>query len=208
MDKDKTIAAYDLLAAKIEQMHTRFNKECDELGRLIAAMNETIMVGDVPVSAASLTPESLQVVYLHERRKAAQEKLSGPTSLLVKYLSSKIIEGGRGFIMPIPDFKQYDDDILFASTDSLKKWPCGFYRNRKNQEVQLLLRTVDGTIICIDGLPSNKVTVMMSIPVQDAHGTVIMLDVVKLDNEKIEELAVKLDDTLSWFTKAHSAFMS
>ena len=72
--------------------------------------------------------------------------------MLIQFLAPSVINGGRGFIRPITEFPQYDEDVILTSVQRLKEWPQGFYRNRVTKELQFFIKT-NNLIACFDALP-------------------------------------------------------
>jgi len=83
-----------------------------------------------------------------------RDHLVGENSLYTKYLSSIIIEKGKGNIAPTTT---YTEDIFTVSPNTLLSWPDGFYLNCVNKEVQFLISTgLPYMMFCLDGLPGNN----------------------------------------------------
>ena len=118
----------------------------------------------------SVVSPSDNIIDLDERKKAASSVIEtllraksnfiGHHSLFTKYLSSTVINSGKGFIKPTDKFAQYEEDALQAPIDKMIGWPSGFYRNIYTKETQLLISTTNSetgeiVVFCIDGLPGN-----------------------------------------------------
>lgn len=84
--------------------------------------------------------------------------LKGADAIWSTYLSPSIFEGGRGFIRPNDNFKQYEEDIMRADPSRLLSWPSGFYRNTVTREtqfyVQIVLDDGEALFFCLDNLPT------------------------------------------------------
>lgn len=95
-----------------------------------------------------------------EASRAVKALYLGTDSLPARYLSPRIIHGGKGVLYAGPVLKQYETDAATAHVQRLVMWPAGFYRNDATKDTQLFLKSPDRhTLVCIDGLPSNVPTV-------------------------------------------------
>lgn len=168
------------LRERLIEVDERYNKTVCDLYREIESLKEMLagkvdkpatspatrslggtmhrLVSDVPHSAKSSEGLDLEAIVQQipapEDRAPMFSHLIGMNSLFTRYLSPMVIVGGRGFIKPNDNFRQYEEDISNISFVRLSTWPSGFYRNATTKEMQLLIKTNE-MLICLDDLPGN-----------------------------------------------------
>lgn len=153
---------------------------------LEAVLQDIIQLGEsedspgvpVPISLKS-TDAIAAAAMVHDAQTIAQkvialDRLAGPTSVFIRYLSPATIRKGRGFIKPCETFQQYEEDVSSADCERVISWPSGFYRDRETKETQFLLSIpspideVKSLSVCVLGLPGNEGEVKMWVQLSDS----------------------------------------
>jgi hypothetical protein len=173
---------------RIESIGILLQQEIAELKEIIMGPKpivetyDVIVVDGVPVSAKSTPPaissEEKQLIddviefknTENDIREGLFKQIRGKDSIINMFLSPTVINGGRGFIRPIPAFMQYEEDISFLNPDRLMVFPAGFYMNRVTREIQLLIFT-RSCIVCIDNLPGIEGNVRFMIADRSGYKT-------------------------------------
>lgn len=145
-----------------------------------------------PKSSGPTPEEEPRVqVNMESKRVEQLQHFFGTGSLFARYLSSEVIEAGKGMIRPRQpgSIKQYKEDLQAAAPNSLAEWPTGFYRNAGTSALQFLLQT-------------DKYLVFLPVLSQDSSAVVLVAEKPLLPSSDWQPVgAMALMDIL--FVKQH-----
>lgn len=143
--------------ARLHQFANLFQQELKEVTQLVKKEFGVV------VDPASTSPEDMQQILAN--LEAHQKKDGNSRGLLIgallqQYLSSVVIEGGVGALLPTKELQQYEECLFSTPISQAGQWPEGFYRNIATKETQFLLKGEGGVFWVFDRLPGNDVVML------------------------------------------------
>lgn len=203
-----------------ESQMSDFNNIVLRLGSLSTALNNMKSeIDDIYVQMANLqasgalqsteAPAMLPVAEVRETPSAPEpavriDERAVFLAMMVRFFSPKVFKVGQGIIAPgcndVNDamFNVYRDDVRRVSTDKLRKWPCGFYRNRDTQAFQFFYKTAKHWLIAdFSENPENGSSVEeIAIIFVNEDGTLPLIRFLELTDEQLNVVNKDLYEAL------------